>query len=310
MRPVAALALLVSLASLADACPRIFRCGPPGPVVVYPYCPPPVYYSPPVEVVRVPEARPADPVKEDVAPDGWCHIRGRVVFDGDPIPKQKLIPKSGGAYTEDWVVNPANRGVKNVVVWLAPEPTAAEWDRLKERGPNRPRDFPNFKPDQVFPGLTRVGGRLLLHEGDVRAHVPHVQAVQAGSTIVIRNATTVPDNPKWESRYNGNGNPLVPPMRDQVIKNVKPERFPIWFTSSLYPWMKAYIWVFDHPYFAVTDDDGEFEIKLAPKGNLRLFIWQQQTGFRGGIDGRFGEAIQVPSGRLSLGDVKLKAAKE
>src|SRR5436309_13591035 len=97
MRQVAAPALVV-LAGTTDACPRMLRGCPPGPVVVYPYCPPPVYYSPPVEVVRVPEAMPAEPVTEDLAPDGWCHIRGRVVFDGDPIPKQKPIPKSGGAY--------------------------------------------------------------------------------------------------------------------------------------------------------------------------------------------------------------------
>ena len=33
-------------------------------------------------------------------------------------------------------------------------------------------------------------------------------------------------------------------------------------------------------------------------------------GFRNGREGRFGEPIQVPSGRLNLGDVKLRPNKE
>ena len=28
-------------------------------------------------------------------------------------------------------------------------------------------------------------------------------------------------------------------------------------SSSIYPWMKAYVWVLDHPYFAVTDSGRE-----------------------------------------------------
>jgi len=73
--------------------------------------------------------------------------------------------------------------------------------------------------------------------------------------------------------------------------------------------MKAYVRVFDHPYFAVTTPDGSFEIKYVPKGNLRLFVWQEYAGYRNGPEGRFGEAIQVPSGRLDLGEVKVKSPR-
>jgi hypothetical protein len=307
MRLVAALVLVV-LAGTTDACPRMARYCPPGPVVVYSYCPPPVYFSPPVKVVRVSEAKPADPVKEDVAPDGWCHVRGRVVFDGDPIPKQKLIPKSGGAYTEDWVVNPTNRGVKNVVVWLLPELTPGQLEDLRTR---RLRAVPGFRPEQVYPGLSLKGDRSLIHGEPVRAYLPHVLAVQAGSDLAIRNLSKVADNPTWASMNNGEFSPQVPPGNVKEVKNLKPERLPITVSSNIYPWMKAYVWVLDHPYFAVTDPDGNFEIKFAPTGVLRLVVWQEQTGFRNGREGRWGEPIQVPSGRLNLGDVKLKPpAKE
>ena len=35
---------------------------------------------------------------------------------------------------------------------------------------------------------------------------------------------------------------------------------------NIHGWMKAYVRVFDHPYYAVTDEDGKFEIKLARVG--------------------------------------------
>jgi hypothetical protein len=68
----------------------------------------------------------------------------------------------------------------------------------------------------------------------------------------------------------------------------------------------AYLWVFDHAYFAVTDDDGRFHIRFAPAGNPRLVVWEEDMGFKGGRDGRWGEAIQVPNGKVDLGDIKLK----
>jgi hypothetical protein len=296
MRTTTAL-LLLAIAAPADACPWWGRCCRPRPVIFH--CPPPV--------VRVVEVRPAEPVKDpDAAPDGWCHVRGRVVYVGSPVPVRKPIPKSGGAFTEEWVVNGTNRGIRNAMVWLSPEPNSDEWDRLRSTGPNRLRQLPSFKADQVYPGLSRKGEYTLIHGEPMRAYHPHVQAVQAGSTLTIRNLSLVPDNPKWTSSNNGEYSPLVPPDNRWVLKELKAGRFPIHVSSSFYPWISAYVQVFDHPYFAVTNDDGEFEIKFAPKGNLRLVVWQETTGYRNGREGRFGEPIKVPNGRLDLGDISLK----
>jgi hypothetical protein len=299
MRTVVVIALLAS-AAVADACPWTRHYCPPGPVIVYPYCPPPVVRF--VEA-KPPETKPAV-VKEDVAPDGWCHIRGRVVYDGDPLPVQKLIPRSGGAYTEDWVVNATNRGVKNVVVWLVPELSNEQVQALKDR---KLREVPSFRAKDVYPGLTEQKEVTVLIPEKPIALVPHVAIVRAGSDVVFRNASTRPENVKWVSVKNGEFNPLLPPNFSAFrIDQAKTERLPIGVEASIHPWMKAYVWVLDHPYFAVTDDDGNFEIRFAPKGNLRLVVWQETTGFRGGREGRWGEAVRVPSGRLDLGEIKLK----
>lgn len=129
--------------------------------------------------------------------------------------------------------------------------------------------------------------------------------------MTIKNSAPVPHNAKWTSRENGEINPLVPAGGQfKVQAPLKAERFPINVECSIHPWMKAYVWVFKHPYFAVTDDDGNFEIKDAPVmgGKLRLVAWQD-NGFLGGRDGRMGQSITVKPGTVDLGDIKFTTGK-
>lgn len=42
-----------------------------------------------------------------------------------------------------------------------------------------------------------------------------------------------------------------------------------------HPWMHSYIAVFNHPYFAVTDDKGAFAIDSLPPGNYTMKIWRE-----------------------------------
>ena len=42
-----------------------------------------------------------------------------------------------------------------------------------------------------------------------------------------------------------------------------------------HPWMKAYIGVMKHPFFAVSDDDGAFEIKGVPPGTYTVVAWRE-----------------------------------
>ena len=312
MRLGIAVVVLLLVPAWSEACPWTVRSCRPRPIIVYQPCPPP---SPifsirqPVRFVPAPtqKVQKTPAANEDVAPNGWCHIKGRIVFEGDPIPKQRLIPKSNGAYTEDWVVDPVNRGVKNVIVCLAPEPTAAEWEGLKATGAKRVREFPSFTEKDIYPLLPKPTDSTIVVPEVPIAFIPHVTVVRAGSDVEFRNLSTRPENVKWISNNNGEFSPLVPPNGIEFrIKNAIRERLPIEISSGIHPWMKAWVRVIDHPYYAVTDSSGEFEIRFAPIGKQRLFVWQESAGLRNGKEGRFGEAIQVPSGRLDLGDLKIK----
>jgi uncharacterized protein (DUF2141 family) len=60
-------------------------------------------------------------------------------------------------------------------------------------------------------------------------------------------------------------------------KFIKPEiMIPV--KCNIHSWMHAFIGVVDNPYFAVSKDDGTFEIKNLPPGNYTIAVWQEKLG--------------------------------
>ncbi len=47
---------------------------------------------------------------------------------------------------------------------------------------------------------------------------------------------------------------------------------------DFHPWMKAYVFVMEHPYFAVTDKKGQFKIDGLPAGEYTLAAWHEELG--------------------------------
>ena len=50
------------------------------------------------------------------------------------------------------------------------------------------------------------------------------------------------------------------------------------FKCDVHGWMNAYVGVLDHPYFAVTDTDGKFELKGLPPGTYTIEAWHEKLG--------------------------------
>ena len=50
------------------------------------------------------------------------------------------------------------------------------------------------------------------------------------------------------------------------------------FKCDVHGWMNAYVGVLDHPYFAVTDEDGKFELKTLPPGTYTIEAWHEKLG--------------------------------
>lgn len=248
--------------------------------------------------------------------DNWATIRGQFVWDAAKGPAPKRTPiqadkdadvaaKDPDFNTEEWVVNPKNGGIKNVIVWLGPELTAAQVQELAATG--KLKAIPSFKADDVHPDLAKPAKPVVEIDQPCCRFIPHIVLARTGQDIVIKNSAPISHNAWWVSVKNGEFNPIITSKGEHVVKNLVAEPGMITVKCSMHKWMNAWVRVFDHPYFALTNDDGNFEIAKAPVSGprARLYAWQESAGWHGGNSGRYGQSIPVKPGKNDLGAIKL-----
>jgi plastocyanin len=106
---------------------------------------------------------------------------------------------------------------------------------------------------------------------------PHVVGVQVGQEFEVINDDPTLHNVHSLSKLNPQFNIGQPKEGMKYItKFVKPEIFMV--KCEVHSWMHAYIGVFDHPFFAVTGDDGSFGLKNLPAGTYTIEAWHEKYG--------------------------------
>lgn len=233
----------------------------------------------------------------------WGTIKGQIVWGGGDIPERKPInvdkdvdhcKSKGDLLSEDWVVNKKNKGVRWTFVWLDVNPPAK--DQPKDKLP-------------IHPDLQKIQQSDVTMDQPVCMFEPHCLGLREGQNLKVKNSAPIPHSVSWTGTptKNPGGNVVVPAGGQFVIKDLKADRFPLQISCTIHPWMKARVGVFDHPYFAVTDADGNFEIKNAPAGNYRLKVYHESIGWRNGAAGRDGEKITIkPGGVTDVGKLDVK----
>ena len=185
-------------------------------------------------------------------------ITGKVIFEGTPPEFQPISTISDAACAVTGDLKPevvvANNGkLKNVFVYI--------------KGPN----VDNFQ----FP----VGEPVTLDQKNCR-YVPHVLGAQSGQTLRITNSDETSHNvhptPKKNEGFN-----ISQVQGDAPIEHVfTAEEVMIPVQCNQHNWMKANIGVLNHPFFAVSADDGSFTIKNVPPGDYTLVFWHEFYGER------------------------------
>jgi plastocyanin len=107
---------------------------------------------------------------------------------------------------------------------------------------------------------------------------PHVVALRAGQTLEIRNqdqathnVLAMPErNPKWNRSETPGSAPIEETFRIPELG------IPV--RCNVHPWMKSYVFVFSHPYYAITGRDGQWELKNIPPGTYTIEAWQERYG--------------------------------
>jgi hypothetical protein len=99
---------------------------------------------------------------------------------------------------------------------------------------------------------------------------PYVFGVVAGQKFKVRNSDPLLHNVHPTPKYNKEVN-FAQPVKGQVNEVLfdKPEVL-VRIKCDVHPWMFSYAGVQEHPYFAVTDKDGNFKISNVPNGKYTI----------------------------------------
>jgi hypothetical protein len=223
--------------------------------------------------------------------EGWGGLKGRLVYDGQaPAPQPLKIDKDQEVcgnlklVDESLVVGPTG-GLANVVVYIHV---------------NQGETSPPIHPD-----LAKAKEQPVVFDNLRCRFEPRVALLQIDQTLMLANSDPVAHNSKINTLTNAPINPLLPAGAMLPQKFSAPERLPAQAGCSIHPWMVGWIVIKEHPYMAVTDENGDFEIKNIPAGTWTFQFWQEKAGYLDKVTMN-GKAVEWKRGRVDL-DIKTDA---
>ncbi len=107
---------------------------------------------------------------------------------------------------------------------------------------------------------------------------PRVQGVRIGQKFLMRNSDPVLHNVRSFSFKNRAFNVAQPADTEDREKVFRYREKEVMVQCDIHPWMTAYYFVMDHPYFAVTNAKGEYKIEGLPPGEYTLSAWHEELG--------------------------------
>ena len=193
---------------------------------------------------------------------GPGHFAGRVVLTGTASPLSPLYAKGGApkdrevcgveATPDERLVIGADNGVANVFIFIKKAPRGSPKPTLSEEAMIFDQKYCRFEPHCL---VVPVGQTVKVLSDDDAAHNTHT-------------------NPKRNSSVSSLVNPLDRVGKLELVYK-KSEKMPISVTCDFHSWMKAWHFPVDHPYVALTDADGNFEIRDLPAGSHDFIVWHE-----------------------------------
>jgi plastocyanin len=110
-------------------------------------------------------------------------------------------------------------------------------------------------------------------------YTPHVVGVMAGQTLEVRNSDATLHNVMCNPFKNRPFNEGMPVKGGKLEKVFAKPEFRIDLRCVLHPWMLAYVHVMEHPFYAVTGEDGAFTIRGLPPGDYELSVKHEASRF-------------------------------
>jgi hypothetical protein len=107
---------------------------------------------------------------------------------------------------------------------------------------------------------------------------PRVQGIMAGQSLIIKNGDQTLHNVHSYKGPSTIFNQAQVPGLGPMAKKFNESGDIIKFKCDVHPWMTGYVGVSNHPFFAVTGDDGAFTIPKVPAGTYTLEAWHERYG--------------------------------
>jgi plastocyanin len=187
-------------------------------------------------------------LKGGITIDGAAPKNAEIKMNADPVcVKANSTPQS----QETYMVGSDGKSLENVFVYVK--------DGLGNYAYDTPTDT------------------ATIDQHNCRYH-PHVFGVRVGQPITILNSDPTLHNihalPKANQEFN-TGQPI---QGMKTLHTFTAKEVMVPFKCDVHGWMNAYVGVLDHPYFAVSDKDGKFEIKNLPPGTYTIEAWHEKLG--------------------------------
>lgn len=222
----------------------------------------------------------------DSASSGPGTFSGRVVFNGTAEARPPIFAKGAAIkdaevcaaedLPDESLIVGADNGVKNVFVFMRKAP----------KGTPKPSGDVEVIFDQK-------GCRF----------IPHCLIVPVGATVKVLSDDDAAHNTHTNPARNTGLTQLVAANdREGSLKfkyTSAENPFPV--TCDFHAWMKAYHLPLDHPFGAITDDSGKFEIKGIPSGEHDFVVWHEDKA------GNFIERklkVEIKAGETTTKEIK------
>ncbi|HUG94462.1 MAG TPA: hypothetical protein VML55_26765 [Planctomycetaceae bacterium] len=202
------------------------------------------------------------------AADGYGKVTGRFVFEGEVPEPRKIVAKGDpqvkdpqvcaaqDLFANDLVVDPESKGIANIFVYLR-----------------------SVKPADVHPQLKASARKEVVFDQKSCEFIPHAMFVRTDQEVLVKSDDPVPHNTRTNPLRNRGVNFAVRAndRAGQRVTHTVAESLPTEVKCDFHPHMRAFWLILDHPYAAVTDENGEFTIDKLPAGDHEFRVWQERA---------------------------------
>jgi len=108
-------------------------------------------------------------------------------------------------------------------------------------------------------------------------YAPHVMVMPVNGEIAVRNSDPLLHNIHFYQNDDSLFN-IAQPNQGQVDKHKLDKAGMVYAECDVHGWMQGHVAVVDNPYFAITDENGKFNIADVPPGTYKVRVWHEYLG--------------------------------